>query len=114
ELEETARRLLQLAEAQGVVPRQWAKRFVDLRQTQLSRDEANRFFASLARTDGRLFHVEALDVAVTGKDMDLFSFSNAPVSLSVRGTLLFRADGEERAQEGIPVQEEARADGEES
>ena len=95
ELEKTARKLLQLAEARHATPRHWARRFVDLRQTQLTRGEANRFFESLARAEDRMFHAEAFDLAVTGNDKGLFHPSgNTPLSLTVRGTLLFRV-GEE-------------------
>jgi hypothetical protein len=92
ELEKTARQLLRLAEARRATPRHWAKRFVDLRQTQLARGDANRFFGSLARAEDRLFHAEAFDLSVTGNDKGLFHPSgNAPLMLTVRGTLLFRA-----------------------
>ena len=92
ELEKTARQLLQLAETRRATPRHWAKRFVDLRQTQLTRGEANHFFESITRAEDRLFHAEAFDLVVTGNDKGLFHPSgNAPLMLTVRGTLLFRA-----------------------
>jgi hypothetical protein len=95
ELEKAARHLSQLAEARHATPRHWAKRFIDLRQTQLARGDANRLFRSFSRTEGRLFHVEAFDLAVTGNDKGLFHPSgNTLLLLTVRGTLLFRA-GEE-------------------
>jgi hypothetical protein len=96
ELEDAARQLAQLAAARRATPRHWAKRLVDLRQRQLGRDEANTFFSSLARTEERLFHAEAFDLAVTGDDAGLFDLSekNAPLSVTVRGTLIFHA-GEE-------------------
>jgi hypothetical protein len=98
DLEKAARELSQLAAARRATPRHWAKRIVDLRQRQLARDEANVFFASLARTEGRLFHVESFDLAVIGDDAGLFDLSpkNAPLSMTVRGTLIFHAG------EGLP------------
>lgn len=96
ELEKIARQLLELAETQRATPRHWARRFIDLRQTPLARDAANRFFGSIARAEDRRFHVEAFDLAVTGNDKGLFHLpGNAPLLLTVRGTLLFRA-GEEQ------------------
>jgi hypothetical protein len=92
ELEKTAQQLLRLAETRRATPRHWAKRFVDLRQIQLARGEANRFFGSLVRAEDRLFHAEAFDLAVTGNDNGLFHPSgNSPLLLTVRGTLLFHA-----------------------
>ena len=93
DLEKAARELSQLAAARRATPRHWAKRLVDLRQRQLARDEANVFFASLARTEGRLFHVESFDLVVIGDDAGLFDLSakNAPLSVTARGTLIFHA-----------------------
>jgi hypothetical protein len=90
ELEKLARDLSRLAEARGETPRHWARRFIDLRQTQLARGEANRFFGSILRAEGRLFHAEAFDLAVTGEDTGLFQPGKAPLLLTVHGTLLFR------------------------
>ncbi|MDR3157777.1 MAG: hypothetical protein LBU11_01940 [Zoogloeaceae bacterium] len=96
ELEKTARQLSRLAEARRATPRYWAKRFIDLRQTQLARADANTLFQSFSRTNGRLFHIEAFDLSVTENDKGLFHPSgNALLLLTVRGTLLFRAGGGE-------------------
>jgi hypothetical protein len=92
-LDERARQLLDAAARRDLVPENWAGRRINLRQTSLPREAVNELFFSIARTDRRFFHVEEFEVAVTRDEDGLFSLptrANAPLSVTVQGTLIFQ------------------------
>lgn len=90
---EKAQQLMQSAASRGLSPDYWAERRINLKQAQVSRNEANELLLSIERTSGRLFDVEEFDIAVTRDDEGLFNISNhpnTPLLLTVRGTTVFR------------------------
>ena len=92
-LDKETQQLMQAAASHGVSPSGWAERRINLKQTQMTRNEANELLLSVARTEGRLFDVEEFDIGVTRDDEGLFTISdhpNTPLLLSVRGTAVFR------------------------
>jgi hypothetical protein len=96
-LEKARRELLSRASARDLTPRHWVSRLVDVRQSRLSRDEANELLLSIARNGSRLFHLETLDMSLSGAGESLFGApvrEEAPMTLMLRGTLIFRAKGD--------------------
>ncbi|MDR0771400.1 MAG: hypothetical protein LBE75_09470 [Burkholderiales bacterium] len=92
-LGEKAQQLMQSAASQGLSPDDWAERRINLRQAQVTRQEANELLLSVARTKGRLFSVEEFDISVSRDDEGLFNISNrpnTPLLLTLRGTAVFR------------------------
>jgi hypothetical protein len=92
-LDESARELLDGAARRGLLPENWAGRRINLRQANLPREEVNDLIFSIARTDSRFFNLEEFEVAVTRDEEGLFSLpvrANAPLSVTVQGTLIFQ------------------------
>ncbi|MDR2451477.1 MAG: hypothetical protein LBE85_06840 [Candidatus Accumulibacter sp.] len=92
-LDERARELLDGAARRGLLPENWAGRRINLRQANLPREEVNDLIFSLARTDQRFFQLEEFEVAATRDEDGLFSLpvrANAPLSVTVQGTLIFQ------------------------
>lgn len=92
-LNEKAQQMMQSAVSRGLSPNDWAERRINLKQAQLTRNEANELLLSIARTKERLFSVEEFDISVARDDEGIFnvpSRPNTPLVLTVRGTAVFR------------------------
>jgi len=91
-----ARQLLASAQANGLVPGAWGERLINLRQSQMHREEALPLLATVQRSPDHLFGAESFEIAVTHPDEGLFDPPGsldrrpAPLSLTLRGSLLFQ------------------------
>lgn len=87
-----ARKLLAEAESAGFNPADWGERRIGVSQTQMSRGEINDLLSGTSRSGSRIFGADAFELSVTRPDEGLFDvpLDRQPLSLSVRGTLLFR------------------------
>jgi len=92
----SARQLLGAAHANGLVPEAWGERLINLRQSQMSREEALPLLATVQRSPDHLFGAESFEIAVSHPDEGLFDPPGsldrrpAPLSLTLRGSLLFQ------------------------
>ncbi|ALJ29243.1 MULTISPECIES: hypothetical protein [Stenotrophomonas] len=92
----SARQLLASAQANGLVPGAWGERLINLRQSQMHREEALPLLATVQRSPDHLFGAESFEIAVTHPDEGLFDPPGsldrrpAPLSLTLRGSLLFQ------------------------
>ncbi len=96
EYAESAEHLLVAAQAHGLQPDAWGERLINLRQSQMSREDAASLLGAVARDSDRMFGAEAFELSVTHPDEGLFDTPQAadrapaPLSLTLRGSLLFR------------------------
>lgn len=96
EYAKSSRELLASARSHGLVPEAWGERLINLRQSQLGRDEALPLLATLQRTHERMFGAEAFELSVTHPEEGLFTPPDAtdrqpaPLVLTLRGSLLFQ------------------------
>ena len=96
EYAQSSARLLDAVRVHGLQPAGWGERLINLRQSQLDREEAIPLLASVARSHDRMFGAEAFELSVTHPDEGLFDppmateRRPAPLSLSLRGSLLFQ------------------------
>ncbi|MCL7715159.1 hypothetical protein [Stenotrophomonas mori] len=97
---DSARQLLEAAHAHGLAPDAWGERLINLRQGQMSREEALPLLATVQRAPERLFGAEAFELSVSHPDEGLFDPPEsldrkpAPLSLTLRGSLLFQTAGD--------------------
>lgn len=95
---ESARQLLEAAEQHGLSPQTWGERLINLRQSQVTREEALPLLATVLRSNDRMFGADAFELSVTHPEEGLFDppisadRKPAPVSLSLRGSLLFQTE----------------------
>lgn len=92
-LAQTARSVVDQAHASGYEEAAWGERLINVAQAPLSRQEVNDLLASVARGEDRVFGAEAFELSVTRPEEGLFDPPSArtpPLSLTLRGTLLFR------------------------
>lgn len=93
---DSSRQLLATARTHGLSPDAWGERLINLRQSQMSREEALPLLATVLRTHDRMFGAEAFELSVTHPDEGLFDPPDAsdrrpaPLSLTLRGSLLFQ------------------------
>ena len=96
EYAQSSRQLLQAVRLQGLAPEGWGERLINLRQSQVSREEALPLLATVLRSHDRMFGAEAFELSVTNPDEGLFHVpvvtdrQAAPLSLTLRGSLLFK------------------------
>ncbi len=96
EYAESSRQLLQAVRLQGLAPEGWGERLINLRQSQVGRDEALLLLATVLRSHDRMFGADAFELSVTNPDEGLFDVpvltdrQPAPLSLTLRGSLLFK------------------------
>lgn len=96
EYAQSSTRLLGAVRVHGLQPAGWGERLINLRQSQLDREDAIPLLASVARSHERMFGAEAFELSVTHPDEGLFDppvatdRRPAPLSLSLRGSLLFQ------------------------
>lgn len=104
----SSQELLASARSHGLAPGAWGERLINLRQSQMSREEALPLLATMQRTHERMFGAEAFEVSVTHPDEGLFDPPDAPdrrpapLTLTLRGSLLFQTAG----YAGGPLQSE--------
>ena len=70
-----------------------------MNQVAISRESMNTLLAEISRSPGRFFAAEQFEVSVRRQDESLFVTPADPASglvLSLKGTLLFRAQKEPR------------------
>lgn len=92
-LADTARDVVAQAHALGYEESAWGERLINVAQAPLTRQEVNDLLASIARDQDRLFGAEAFELSVTRPEEGLFhppTPRTPPLSLTLRGTLLFR------------------------
>ena len=88
--------LTECTQANGLVPGAWGERLINLRQSQMHREEALPLLATVQRSPDHLFGAESFEIAVTHPDEGLFDPPGsvdrrpAPLSLTLRGSLLFQ------------------------
>ncbi len=96
---DSARQLLAAAQAQGLSPDAWGERLINLRQSQMSREEALPLLATVQRAHDRMFGAEAFELSVSHPEEGLFDAPTAadrkpaPLMLTLRGSLLFQTAG---------------------
>lgn len=93
QLAESAKALVQRAQAGGFTQENWGERLINISQTPLARDEVNPLLGGITRNYARVFGAEAFELSVTRADEGLFDTPDPrspPLMLSLRGTLLFR------------------------
>lgn len=104
EYAKSARELLASAHSHGLLPDAWGERLINLRQSQMSREEALPLLASLQRSHDRMFGAEDFELSVTHPEEGLFDPPDAsdrrpaPLALTLRGSLLFQTT----AQASVP------------
>lgn len=105
----SSRQLLASARAHGLAPDIWGERLINLRQSQMSREEALPLLATVQRAPDRLFGAEAFEIAVTHPDEGLFDPPDsadrkpAPLSLTLRGSLLFQTANDHGTHQGTSL-----------
>ncbi|WP_374012290.1 hypothetical protein [Pseudoxanthomonas koreensis] len=96
EYAQSAKQLVTAAQAHGLQPDAWGERLINLRQSQMGREEAASLLGAVGRDSDRIFGAEAFELSVTHPDEGLFDTPDAvdrapsPLSLTLRGSLLFR------------------------
>jgi len=93
----SAQQVMDRLSALGLQPEGWGERMINLRSTQLSRDESAALLAGIAAGPDRLFGAEAFELSVTNPAEGLFHLPvlvderiPAPLQVTLRGSLLFR------------------------
>ena len=92
----SARELLTAAQAHGLQPDAWGERLINLRQSQMGREDAASLLGAVTRSSERMFGAEAFELSVTHPEEGLFDApppsdrAPAPLSLTLRGAILFR------------------------
>jgi hypothetical protein len=92
----SARELLAVAQANGLEPEAWGERLINLRQSQMGREDIAALLGAVTRGSDRMFGAEAFELSVTHPDEGLFNAPSvsdrapAPLSLTLRGSTLFR------------------------
>lgn len=105
---DAARQVLAAARSHGLSPDAWGERLINLRQSQLSREEALPLLATVQRSHDRMFGAEAFELSVSHPDEGLFDppaasdRKPAPLLLTLRGSLLFRTAGTPAIHQDIP------------
>lgn len=96
----SARQLLEQLEGLGMEPTGWGERLINLNQTQLSRMDADVLLGGIAPSPDRIFGADVFELSVTDPTEGLFHLPTtlsdrppAPLSLTLRGSLLFRTAG---------------------
>lgn len=90
--------LVEAANVSGLEPEVWGERLINLRQSQMSREETSTLLAAVRRDRDRMFGADAFELSVTHPDEGLFDApairdrAPAPLSLTLRGAILFRTD----------------------
>ena len=96
EFARSARELLTAVQANGLEPDAWGERLINLRQSQMSREDTAALLGAVTRGSDRMFGAEAFELSVTHPDEGLFDApalsdrAPAPLSLTLRGSTLFR------------------------
>ncbi len=97
---DSARQVLASARSHGLSPEAWGERLINLRQSQMSREEALPLLATVQRADDRMFGAEAFELSVSHPEEGLFDppattadRKPAPLMLTLRGSLLFQTAG---------------------
>ena len=93
----SSQELLRTVQANGLQPEAWGERLINLRQSQMSREDATAVLAAVTRGSDRMFGAEAFELSVTHPDEGLFQApaansdrAPAPLQLTLRGAILFR------------------------
>lgn len=92
----SAHELLAGAQRNGLQPEAWGERLINLRQSQMSREDTAALLGAVTRGDDRMFGADAFELSVTHPDEGLFNSpvasdrAPAPLSLTLRGAILFR------------------------
>jgi len=92
----SARELITAAQAHGLQPEAWGERLINLRQSQMSREDTANLLTAVTRGPDRMFGAESFELSVTHPDEGLFDppppgdRAPAPLSLTLRGAILFR------------------------
>lgn len=92
----SARDLMAAAQQHGLSPQFWGERLINLRQSQMTREEAQPLLDTVLRSNDRMFGADAFELSVTHPEEGLFDVpvttdrKPAPVSLTLRGSLLFQ------------------------
>ena len=92
----SARELLTTAQAHGLQPEAWGERLINLRQSQMGREDAASLLGAVTRSTERMFGAEVFELSVTHPEEGLFDApppsdrTPAPLSLTLRGAILFR------------------------
>ena len=96
EYADSARQVLATARSLGLSPDAWGERLINLRQSQLSREEALPLLVTVQRSQEHMFGAEAFELSVSHPEEGLFDppltteRKPAPLLLTLRGSLLFR------------------------
>ena len=99
----SASELLATARANHLQPDAWGERLINLRQSQMSREDAAALLEAVTRGENRMFGAEAFELSVTHPDEGLFNppalsdRAPAPLSLTLRGAMLFRTGSADAA-----------------
>lgn len=93
----SARQLLDQLGDLGMEPIGWGERLINLNQSQMSRLDSDALLGGIAPSPDRIFGADVFELSVTDPSEGLFhlptSLSDrppAPLSLTLRGSLLFR------------------------
>lgn len=93
----SARQLLDQLMSLGMEPAGWGERLINLNQTQLSRIDSDALLGGIAPSPDRIFGADVFELSVTDPTEGLFHLPTtlsdrppAPLSLTLRGSLLFR------------------------
>ncbi len=103
---EGARQLLAEARSHGLSPEAWGERLINLRQSQMSREDALPLLATVQRAHDRMFGAEAFELSVSHPEEGLFDPPDsvdrkaAPLTLTLRGSLLFQTAGDAATYQG--------------
>ncbi|MCG8277696.1 hypothetical protein [Stenotrophomonas sp. NLF4-10] len=95
--------LLDAAQANGLQPEAWGERLINLRQSQMSREDTAAVLGAVTRSGDRMFGAEAFELSVTHPDEGLFDApvvsdrAPAPLQLTLRGAILFRTGATDAA-----------------
>ncbi|WP_313255808.1 hypothetical protein [Stenotrophomonas acidaminiphila] len=99
----SSRELLATAQANGLQPEAWGERLINLRQSQMSREDAAAVLGAVTRGSERMFGAEAFELSVTQQEEGLFDApvvserAAAPLQLTLRGAILFRTGASDAA-----------------
>lgn len=92
----SSQELLASAQANGLQPEAWGERLINLRQSQMSREDAAAVLGAVTRSGERMFGAETFELSVTHPEEGLFDApivsdrAPAPLQLTLRGAILFR------------------------
>ena len=99
----SSRELLGTVQANGLQPEAWGERLINLRQSQMSREDAAAVLGAVTRGSDRMFGAEAFELSVTQQEEGLFDApvirerAAAPLQLTLRGAILFRTGAADAA-----------------